>query len=316
MEIISLTYPLDRMPALLQGKSLAVAIGHFDGVHLGHQDVIRTAVATAKQEGILSAVMTFHPHPKEVLGQGDYYHRSLTPLQDKTALFERLGVDIAFVVAFDTTFASVMPEQFVNEILRPLHAKHVVVGFDFTFGHKGQGNAKHMLELCKPDITVQIVEPLCLKGSKVSSSSVRAALAEGNVTEAAELLGRPYEVTGIVVDGDKRGRTIGFPTANVSPSSPYVLPAYGVYAISVDRNGETYYGVLNLGFKPTFNAPGGEATLEAHLFDFAGNLYGERLTVRFHSFIRNEQKFNSIHELVEQIHRDSETARQLFQLKS
>lgn len=315
MDIISLRYPFD-VPRLLQDKPMSVAIGYFDGVHRGHQDVVRKAVEAARSGDMLSAVMTFHPHPKEVLGQGERYYNALTPLEDKTALFEALGVDIVIVITFDTTLAAVKPEQFIDEVLRPLQAKKVVVGFDFTFGYRGLGTPELLMQAGHPDIGVEVVDPLCEKGVKVSSTSVRAALADGNVEEAALLLGRPYRVEGTVVHGDKRGRTIGYPTANVDVNGRYVLPRIGVYAVTAEWNGKPYYGVVNLGQKPTFKAPGGETTLEAHLFDFHEEIYGDSLSVRFHSFIRPERKFGSIDELIEQIHKDSNTAKQLFKLNA
>lgn len=316
LDIISLKYPFTELPSALDGKPISVAIGHFDGVHRGHQNVIRRAVDAAHRSGHLSAVMTFDPHPKEVLGQGDHYFNCLTPLADKQMLFEALGVDVMLVVSFDTTFAAILPEQFIDEVLRPLHAKQVVVGFDFTFGYRGLGKPELLESAGKPDIEVEIVEALCEKGVKVSSTSVRAALAEGNVEDALLLLGRPYRVAGTVVHGDKRGRTIGYPTANVSVNDRYVLPRLGVYAITAEWNGKPYYGVVNLGKKPTFKEPGGETTLEAHLFDFNQDIYGDELTIRFHSFIRSERKFGSVTELIEQIHKDSDTAKKLFNLNA
>jgi riboflavin kinase/FMN adenylyltransferase len=312
MEIISLTYPLNECPDLLRNKKLSVAIGHFDGVHRGHQNVIRQAVQTAKQSGSLSAVMTFLPHPKEVLGQGDQYFSCLTPPEEKQALFAELGVDIMLVVKFDLNFASISPQQFVDEVLRPLQAEHVIVGFDFTFGSKGRGNAEMMRDLGGPDIKVDIVEPLYENGEKVSSTSIRAALEKGDITLATTLLGRPYELDGIVVHGDARGRTIGFPTANVELSKPYVTPCLGVFAIKAHVGGKTYCGVLNHGMKPTFNKEEIRPVLEAHLFDFHQDIYDEPITIEFHSFIRSEKRFGSIDELIQQIAADARQAKQFF----
>ncbi|GMK48094.1 riboflavin biosynthesis protein RibC [Paenibacillus glycanilyticus] len=314
MEIITLNYPLSECPALLQNKKLAVAIGHFDGVHRGHRNVITQAVQIAKDTGALSAVMTFLPHPKEVLGQGDQYFSCLTPPEEKRALFAELGVDIMLVVNFDLTFAAISPQQFVDEVLRPLHAAHVIVGFDFTFGAKGMGNPELMRTLGSPDITVDIVEPLYENGEKVSSTYIRAALEKGDIALATTLLGRPYEVEGIVVHGDTRGRTIGFPTANVGLSKPYVTPCLGVFAIKAKVAGKTYYGVLNHGMKPTFNKEEIRPVLEAHLFDFHQEIYGEPITLEFHSFIRAEKRFGSVHELIEQIGEDAQQTKQFFGL--
>ncbi|GLX68530.1 bifunctional riboflavin kinase/FAD synthetase [Paenibacillus glycanilyticus] len=314
MEIISLTYPLQECPAVLKDKKIAVAIGHFDGVHRGHQNVIRQAVQIAKQSGALSAVMTFLPHPKEVLGQGDQYFSCLTPPGEKQALFAELGVDIMIVVKFDLTFAAISPQQFVDEVLRPLHAEHVVVGFDFTFGSKGQGNPEMMRTMGSPDIKVDIVDPLYENGEKVSSTYIRSALEKGDIALATTLLGRPYELDGIVVHGDARGRTIGFPTANVGLSKPFITPCLGVFAIKAKVAGKTYSGVLNHGMKPTFNKEEIRPVLEAHLFDFHQDIYGEPISLEFHSFIRPEKKFGSVHELIEQIGADAKQAKQFFGL--
>ncbi|CAM4275172.1 riboflavin kinase/FMN adenylyltransferase [Paenibacillus endophyticus] len=312
MEIIPLSFPLNGLSMLSLDKPLSIAIGHFDGVHRGHQNVIRQAVNEAKGSDMLSAVLTFDPHPKEVLGQGEQYYRCLTPLDAKTALFAELGVDLVFIMRFDTEFASVSPERFVAEVLRTLRAKHVVVGFDFNFGHKGLGNADALMKLGQPDISVEVIEPLFENGIKVSSTYIREALEQGEIELAERLLGRPYEVTGSVVHGDKRGRTIGFPTANLQITAPYITPRLGVYAVTAWLDGKAYSGVLNYGLKPTFNKDGLQPVMEAHLFDFNSDIYDEQLRLQFISFIRSEKKFDSITELIEQIGTDSRQAKEIL----
>ncbi|WP_238327423.1 bifunctional riboflavin kinase/FAD synthetase [Paenibacillus gorillae] len=312
--MISFKYPLTEIPETLRDHSLSIAIGHFDGVHRGHQNVIKQAVALAKGKGLLSAVMTFSPHPKEVLGQGDRYFNSLTPFETKASLFKELGVDLVFVMEFDKTFAAISPQQFVDEVLRPLRARQIVVGFDFMFGFKGQGNAEMMRSLGAPDIDVEIIEPLFENGIKVSSTYVREALEQGGIELAANLLSRPYEIKGVVVHGDGRGRTIGFPTANLEVSDRYVAPRLGVFAVSGEVAGKPFYGVLNHGMKPTFNKEEIRPVMEVHLFDFNQDIYGEAITVRFHDFIRTEQKFGSVQELITQIGLDSDKVKQLFNL--
>jgi riboflavin kinase/FMN adenylyltransferase len=312
LEIIPLSFPLNGLSTLSLDKPLSIAIGHFDGVHRGHQNVIRQAVFEAKEAEMLSAVLTFDPHPKEVLGQGDQYYRCLTPLEHKTALFAELGVDLVFIMRFDPEFASVSPERFVNEVLRTLRAKQVVVGFDFNFGHKGLGNTEALKQLGQPDIAVHVIEPLYENGIKVSSTYIREALEQGNTELAELLLGRPYEVKGIIVHGDKRGRTIGFPTANLQITAPYIAPRLGVYAITAWLGEKAYPGVLNFGLKPTFNQKEPQPVMEAHLFDFNGDIYGEELRLQFLSFIRSEKKFNSIDELVNQISADALQAKEIL----
>ncbi|WP_424765746.1 bifunctional riboflavin kinase/FAD synthetase [Paenibacillus sp. sgz302251] len=311
MEIIPLSYPLNGLSMLSLDKPLSIAIGHFDGVHRGHQNVIRKAVMEAKKADMLSAVLTFDPHPKEVLGQGDQYYRCLTPLDVKTALFTELGVDLVFIMRFNIEFSAVSPERFVDDVLRTLHAKQVVVGFDFNFGHRGSGDTEALKRLGHPDIAVHVIEPLFENGVKVSSTYVRESLEQGDLEMAERLLGRPYEVTGTVVHGDGRGRTIGFPTANLEFAHPYIAPRLGVYAITAWLDDQFYSGVLNHGLKPTFNKQDIRPVMEAHLFDFEGDIYGRQISIQFRSFIRPEQKFNSVDELVKQIELDSQKAREI-----
>jgi len=311
--MISLNYPLNDLPQLLQEGPLSLAIGHFDGVHRGHQNVILKAVKEAKAEGIRSAVMTFNPHPKEVLGHGEQYYRCLTPLQDKLELFKGLGVDLVLVMNFDASFAAVSPQLFVDEVLYKLSVKHVVVGFDFTFGYKGAGNTTVLRELCQNQINVHIIEPLIEKGQKVSSTYVRESLQSGDLASVKLLLGRGYEIEGTVIHGDGRGRTIGYATANVKASQPYVMPRIGVYAITAIIDGERYNGVLNHGMKPTFKDGALHPTLEAHLFDFDKDIYGRTIRLQFHEFIRAERKFDSVAELIQQIHLDAQHAKQQLQ---
>ncbi|RIX51780.1 bifunctional riboflavin kinase/FAD synthetase [Paenibacillus nanensis] len=309
MEVIPLSYPLNNPEALTGGKKLSIAIGFFDGVHRGHQNVIKAATAHAKQSDMRSAVLTFSPHPKEVLGQGDPHYRCLTPISSKTQLIEELGVDVVFVMKFDLSFASLSPGQFVSEVLRPLGVAHAAVGFDFTFGSKGSGTAEMLRELGGADISVHIEEPLYEDGMKVSSTFTKESLESGDLAMANKLLGRPYEVTGTVVHGDGRGRTIGFPTANLDLDDPYVTPRLGVYAITAWIDGESFGGVLNHGKKPTFNNTEVVPVMEAHLFDFDRDIYGKEIRVQFQSFIRPEQKFGSVTELIAQIAADSDQAR-------
>jgi riboflavin kinase/FMN adenylyltransferase len=297
---------------------ISLAIGFFDGVHLGHLEVVRQAVALARQHGFVPAVMTFDPHPRVVLGQGEQFHTVLTPLSDKLDLLAEIGIEAAYVIHFDKAFSEVTAEQFVKSFITPLGVKATVVGFDFAFGHRGEGNAEALRLYGNGEIQVQVVSPVYLEGEKVSSTRIRDRLAEGDCDNVTPLLGRPYEIKGVVVHGDARGRLLGFPTANVLPQQPYVIPRLGVYAIYVDvlsatgASGSRYHGVLNIGYRPTFEAPGGMLKLEAHLFDFEGDLYGRELALTFHRFLRPEKKFESIDQLVAQISSDAAEARAIL----
>lgn len=319
MRQIHLRVPLsetsDEMPTEFQ----SLAIGYFDGVHRGHAEVIGRAVTYARAHGIQSAVMTFHPHPKEVLGRGSQYATFLTPLEAKLQAFAELGVDLVYIVQFDLPFAAVTPQQFVDQLLVPLGIRRVVVGFDFHFGARGAGDVTMLHQLCEPaDITVEDVPPLLDGGNKVSSSRIRQLLADGEPAAATRLLGRRFAVRGVVVRGEGRGKTIGFATANVEPHHRYAQPRLGVYAVRVVLNpacsdAQAYAGVLNVGRKPTFHdeddAP---VVYEAHLFDFAADLYGREVEIEFVDYIRDERKFASVDELIRQIRLDATRAREVL----
>lgn len=305
-------------PEAVKPGGIALAIGFFDGVHLGHAEVVRKAVALARERGYTPAVMTFDPHPRVVLGH-DQYHTVLTPLPDKLDRFAELGVEAAFVVSFDAEFSQVTAERFVAELLGPLGVKAAVVGFDFKFGHRGRGNPELLRSASGGAIDVQVVEPVFLGGAKVSSTRIRELLAEGRCDSAAELLDRPYEIKGTVIHGKALGRQLGFPTANLESDDPYCIPRHGVYAVKVGGvgvGGEEADGVINVGVRPTVDASGGEPKLEAHLLNFSGDLYGKALSVRFLHFLRPEMKFGSLDELVAQIGRDAARARELLSGKS
>ncbi|NBD22420.1 bifunctional riboflavin kinase/FAD synthetase [Paenibacillus glycinis] len=312
MEIISLQYPIAESEAARAALPKTLAIGHFDGVHRGHQNVIAKAISSARAFGLQGAVMTFHPHPKQVLGRSEQYVACLTPLDEKVERFRRLGVDVVYIVQFDLDFAKVSPFDFVGNMLRPLQVKRAVVGFDFTFGAKGAGKPETLWALGEPDIEVDIVEPFMQDGDKVSSSRIREALMNGRPEEAAELLGEPYAVRGVVVQGEGRGRKIGYPTANIQQEDGFLIPRQGVYAIMAETDGQRYSGVLNIGVKPTFHDNLTEPVMEAHLFDFGGDLYGKTVSVQFIAFLRTEKKFGSIDELIAQIHSDADQAKALL----
>jgi len=310
---ITLRYPSDEPGAPEDRLPKTMAIGYFDGVHPGHQAVIRKAVELARAAGKQASVMTFDPHPRAFFGHGEAYAASLTPLPEKIRLLGELGVDIVYVAVFDHEFSSLEPETFVRELLiERLNVSDAVVGFDFTFGRGGAGNPAVLAELGAPDLAVHTVEPVAAAGAKVSSSRIREALELGDVALAAGLLRRPYRISGAVVHGAARGRTIGFPTANIEPDGRYVLPRLGVYAVNVRRGDASYPAVMNVGVAPTLYGTGGTPKLEAHLLDFSGDLYGERLAVDFVAFIRPELRFDGVAELTAQIREDAEQARRLL----
>ncbi|GEN33638.1 MULTISPECIES: bifunctional riboflavin kinase/FAD synthetase [Aneurinibacillus] len=308
MEIQRLHYPLSPD---FEGESCVLALGYFDGVHVGHRRVIQKAIDVAKSLGVKSAVMTFDPHPREVLGQSGYT-QYLTPTDEKLEQLKKMGVDIAYVVHFDISFAAIYPEDFIDEFLMQLCPKHVVAGFDYTFGHRGKGTVFTLKEHANRRYDVDVVAPVNRFGEKVSSTLIREYLYSGKIKEATQFLGRPYRVRGKVVHGEKRGRTIGFPTANLRLYAPYIVPKNGVYGVRAGLEGRSYYGVMNVGIKPTFENEHKEKSLEVHLFDFAGDIYDKTLEVEFLFFIREEQKFAGVDALIAQINADVVTAKEQF----
>jgi riboflavin kinase/FMN adenylyltransferase len=291
-----------------------VTIGAYDGVHEGHRAVIAQVRALAAGRGLRSAVVTFDRHPAVVV-RPESAPCLLTDHEQKLELLAATGVDATVLVPFDADRSHESPEDFVREVLLGcLRAKVVVVGEDFHFGHQRRGNGD--LLRARGAVEGFEVEPLPLvpRGDgveePVSSTAIRRSLAGGDVDVATRLLGRPYEVRGIVVKGDQRGRLLGFPTANVEVPNQQCRPADGVYAGLYERpDGSVHPCAINLGRRPTFYEHADHSLLEAHLLDFAGDLYTERASVRFVAFLRSERKFDGIDALVAQLKHDVEAAR-------
>ena len=293
------------------GTRSAVAIGNFDGVHRGHQALVAAAVARARETGGAAVVLTFDPHPARVL-RPDAAPSALTTLAQKQELVAALGVDRLVALAFDVRLAALTPDAFVREVLASLlGARHVVVGESFRFGHERQGDARALEALGgRQGFDVQVVPALLHAGRPISSSRVREALVAGDVKGAAELLGRPYALDGRVVRGDGRGRTLGIPTANLA-TEDQLLPARGVYAGRVlAPGGDWRPAVVNVGERPTFGGTG--LLVEAHLLDFAGDLYDAAVRLSFHARLRGEERFSSAQALVERIQQDVRAARELL----
>jgi riboflavin kinase/FMN adenylyltransferase len=291
--------------------SPAVTVGNFDGVHLGHQVLVSAAVERARSAGGVSVVLTFDPHPARVVSP-DRAPAALNTLAQKEELLAGLGVDRLAVLPFDASVAGLRPEAFAREVLaEALGARHVVVGEAFRFGRGREGDARNLVVLGERlGFEVVAVPAVLAEGGAVSSSRVRDALVGGDVRAARALLGRPYFVDAVVVRGDGRGSTIGVPTANLDPENE-VLPARGVYAGRCRVPGGGWWGaVVNLGHRPTFGS--GPATLEAHLLDFAGDLYGARVRLEFSGRLRSERRFDGVPALVARIRQDIGEARALL----
>ncbi|CAN5884491.1 bifunctional riboflavin kinase/FAD synthetase [soil metagenome] len=292
-------------------RGSVVALGNFDGVHIGHQRVLRRAVEVAQEVGEAVVAATFHPHPRSVLRPGSE-PKLLTTMELRSEALLRFGADEVRVIRFDRALANKSPEEFVQDVLiGELMAGSVVVGENFRFGHKASGGVEDLSHLMDDRggnvYTVTVRE---VNGEKeINSTRIRELIAAGEVSGAARLLGRPYLMRGEVVVGDKRGRTLGFPTANIVPDPTAVVPAAGVYAGFVRVGEKEYAACTNVGVAPTFER--GENRTEAYLLDFDGDLYGKTVDVTFTDRIRAEKQFSGISQLKAQITRDVEEARRL-----
>jgi len=287
-----------------------VSLGNFDGVHLGHRELFRRLVVMAKEKGCRSVVYTFTPHPLKVL-LPERSPRLLNTPDEKRRLIEASHIDTLIEAPFTTELAEMSPERFVDEILvAALQARGLVIGYDYAFGKNRAGNADFLQRYCADKgIEVVVLQPVGSDGLPYSSTRVRQMLREGKVAEAVNLLGRHYNLEGKVVPGKQRGRKLGFPTANLQTEKEQ-LPAAGVYAVKVRYNLQEYNGVVNLGSCPTFanNRP----TIEVHLLDFSGNLYGRRIRIYFVERLRGEKKFSNLQELTTAIEADIVRARQIL----
>ncbi len=287
-----------------------VSIGNFDGVHVGHQEILRRVVQDAQARHGTSLVFTFHPHPLTVLRPEKPLPLILS-LREKLLACAATGVQGVIVQHFTTTFSLLTAEAFVrHHLVEAIGVEKVIVGHNVSFGHNRTGQAETLLRLGDQyGFAVEIVGPVMAGSQEVSSTAVRAMLSTGDMPTVTRLLGRPYAVSGRVEKGFQRGRTIGFPTANLRPRADLLLPN-GVYAVRVGVGETDVPGVANVGMNPTFG--GNKRTIEAHLFDFSADLYGQRIRVGFIEHLRGEQKFPSVQELIQQIQQDAQQARTLL----
>ncbi len=304
----------DQLPAAI---SVASTIGVFDGVHKGHQEVFRMVRVVADRLDVASAVVTFDNHPAHVVRPRSA-PRLLTTLDQKLELIDAEGIDYAYVVHFDAERAGTHPDVFVEQVfVEALHAKAIVVGEDFHFGRGRSGNVEALRKIGEEwDFEVHALELIQHSDEArepVSSTKIRRALAGGDVSRAAAMLGRPYEVRGTVQEGDRRGQLIGFPTANIPVTKTMAWPADAVYAGWCDLpDGNRHPCAINIGRRPTFYEHAEQSLLEAHLIDFDGDLYGAQVAVSFVAFLRSERKFEGIDQLAKQLKRDVDDARKLL----
>lgn len=300
----------DSLDNPLSSTPIVLTIGVFDGVHLGHQRLIRTAVERAASLGYASAVITFDPHPNTVI-QPDIPLSLLSSIEERSKLIEDLGADILVVAPFNREVMSTPAADYMRQIKHALPLKELWIGHDFALGRRREGNFTKLSEIGQElGYTVGTVARVLIGDQVISSSRIREALQAGQVADVVPLLGRFYWLEGKIIKGDQRGRTIGFPTANFSIAENHILPADGVYACYVTVDGQRYQAVTNIGKRPTFD--GLKRTVEAHLLDFEGDLYDKVLRLECIDRIRNEQRFAGIDALIAQIRKDVETAREIF----
>lgn len=292
------------------GHSLHLALGVFDGVHLGHQAVVARAVDAARREGGVAGLLTFDPHPIQVIAPEKSPTALLATLDHKQRIVEALGVECFVPLIFDRAMAELEAEDFIERLmLAPV--KTIAVGEDWRFGHRRRGDVTMLKSLAKQyGYQLEAVAPVMFEGDRISSTRIRQAIRDGNLDSAASMLGRQYSLCAHVVEGRKLGRELGFPTANL-PVGRSQLPPSGVWAVDVGGDcGGRWRGVANLGNRPTID--GGKVMLEVHLLDFSGDLYGRLLDVRFEKYLRPEQKFASVDALAVQIAKDVAAARENF----
>ena len=291
-------------------RAPVLALGTFDGVHLGHRRVLGLAVERARARGSPSAALTFEPHPLEVLRPA-HEPVLLTTVDERLDQFEALGIDVGLVLPFDDAFSKISAAAWLDDVLRGrLDAREIIAGSSYTFGFRREGTARRLETWGRDaDVPVQLVPAVLAGGEPVSSSRIRAALREGLVEDVARLLGRRYRLAGRVVPGAGRGRTIGVPTANLSPSPRKIVPAHGVYATAATVGGRRYRGATNIGTRPTFEGRG--VSVETFLLDFAGECAGEVMALEFVRYLRGERAFPDAAALVRQIAQDVAAVREL-----
>ena len=287
-----------------------LAMGVFDGVHLGHQRVISEAVSAAKTAGELSGVLTFDPFPIQIVAPDRAPQKILASIAHKEALLEKLGVDVVYIIPFDQKFASLTADEFLDTLFQTKKLTHISVGEDWKFGRDRKGRLSFLREYCeKHGVQLTATPPIMQNEERISSTRIRQAVRDGNLHAAAQMLGRPYELFGTVVKGEQLGRQLGYPTANIDTTNE-LLPPNGVYTVQAQFNDRIEIGVANLGVRPTVS---GELkkTFEVHLFDFDEEIYGKELQVSFGKRIRGEQKFPNLEALTNQIAKDCKIAQTL-----
>lgn len=285
---------------------IVACIGFFDGLHIGHQVLINKTIELAKQKQAKSALITFSPDPWEIIkGGSDYQHLATTARREE--LVEMMGLDVLITLDFTKEMSKLDPMQFLKEVLMPCNLKALVCGFDFNYGAFGKGNAELLKQDAKPFFDVEIIDSVNEEDQKISTSRITTYIEQGEISHANRLLGYRYQIEGIVVHGKKKGREIGFPTANLAIDPEYILPKKGIYEGWIQVDHIWYPTIVNIGNNPTFNFTN-QLSVEAHIINFDQQIYDQVVRLEFVNFLRDEMKFSSIDELVQQLTKDKEQA--------
>lgn len=309
MEILEFTEYVKRQ----YEHNLVIAIGQFDGLHIAHKELVKITLESAKINNYKTAIMTFDPHPDYVLGKEEKNLRVMT-IEEKAAMLENLGIDFLIIIKFDKEVSSLSPKQFIIDYLFTINVKEVVVGSDFVFGKNGSGTGEMIFELSGQTIKGVVVPEMKVDNEKIGTCKLKKLLKNGEVNEIKKWLGRNFSIIGIVEEGRKIGREIGFPTVNLSLREDFVDIKKGVYAVHVYYQCKKYYGISNVGNNPSFNFKN-NVSLETFIFDFNENIYGKLITIEFVDFIREEIKFSSREELISQINSDIKKAREILEIQ-
>ena len=288
-----------------------LTVGVFDGVHRGHQQILKRLTAGAHEHGVPAVVLTFDPHPAKLFGRGEI--RLLTLPDERAELLGSFGVDIVVTHTFDQAVADTSALDFMEQLKRQLGIKHLVLGYDSTLGKNREANPARLGDIgAELGYTVEVISALSDESGVISSTEIRKLIETGNITEAARLMGHPYSLHGPVIHGDGRGRTINVPTANIGYSHDKMIPANGIYACWGYLNGQKYRAAINIGINPTFTPDKQIPNVEAHLLDFRREIYGEDVKLEFVARLRNELKFDSVDKLLDQIWKDIAQTRELL----
>jgi len=303
MEVI---FGLNKVPV---GKKSVLTVGTFDGIHLGHREIIKELLEIAKEKNLTSSLLTFEPHPKTVVQDSPHRINLLTTLEEKLQILQDIGLERVIIAKFTREFSEMEYKNFVEDILlQKLRASYIIIGYDHSFGRNRVGNFRELENLSSMySFNLKEVGPFKIDNQTVSSSRIRNYINEGDMTNANKMLGHSYSLEGIVIRGEGRGQRLSFPTANLMIENQNKLtPKEGVYVVQCDVLGKSYRGMANIGYKPTFG--GVDRTVEVHIFDFTADIYGEKITIQFIKRLREEVKFNSEEQLIKQLNLDKKNS--------